>query len=238
MKILGLFSSRLTVLAVAALSVACETTPTIQTGPNAEVSFDGLHKVDNSQADLAWAKPGFDISGYTKILLVGEGIEYAPAENKGRTTIERSRGGPFYIDEDARKRFEDLVRETFADEMSKIEHFEIVTEPGPDVLMIRGGLLDVVSWIPQDPMEQIGRGGIYLNEIGEATLVLELRDSESGAILARSIDRRAAEMPGGMMFESNRVTNANEVRRLVRFWGRRLREGLDGWVERQQQSGS
>ena len=51
----------------------------------------------------------------------------------------------------------------------------------------------------------------------------------SGAILARSIDRRAAEQMGGMMTESNRVTNAAEVRRLVRFWGRRLREGLDGF---------
>jgi hypothetical protein len=237
MKILRLFSSRILVLGVAALSIACTTTPpTIQTGPDAEVSFDGLHKVDNSQADLAWAKPGFDISGYTKIMLVGESIEYAPAENRGRTSIERSRGGPYFIDEDARARFEALVRETFVDEISKIEHFEIVTEPGPDVLMIRGGLLDVTSYIPQDPMDQIGRGGVYLSSVGDATLVLELRDSETAAILARSIDRRAAESPGGMMFESNRVTNASEVRRLIRFWARRLREGLDGWVQQQQGS--
>ena len=233
-----LIAGRVFVLGIAAFSVACTSTPTIQTGPDAEVSFDGLHKVDHSQADLAWAKPGFDISGYSKLLFVGEGIEYAPADNMGRTTIERSRGGPYFIDDDARARFEALVRETFADEMSKIEHFEIVTEPGPDVLMVRGGLLDVVSYIPQDPMDQVGRGGVYLSQVGEATLVLELRDSESGSIIARSIDRRAAEQAGGMMFESNRVTNAAEVRRLIRFWGRRLREGLDGWVERQQGQGS
>ena len=34
-----------------------------------------------------------------------------------------------------------------------------------------------------------------------------------------------------MMINSNRVTNASEIRRLIRFWGRRLREGLDGFVE-------
>ncbi|MDX1403589.1 MAG: DUF3313 family protein [Woeseiaceae bacterium] len=229
-----LIFSRFFVMGIATLAVACTSTPTIQTGPDAEVSFDGLHKVDNAQADLAWARPDFDISGYTKLLLVSEGIEYTPAKNKGRTTIERSRGGPYFIDEDARARFEALVRETFADEMSKIQNFEIVTEPGPDVLMVRGGLLDVTSYVPMDPMDQIGRGGIYLSQVGEATLVLELRDSETGAILARSIDRRAAEQAGGMLFESNRVTNAAEVRRLVRFWGRRLRENLDGWVARQQ----
>jgi hypothetical protein len=234
MKIFGLTASRLLVLAIAALSVACTTAPpTIQTGPDAEVTFDGLHRVDNSQADLAWARPDFDISGYTKIMLVGAGIEYAPAKNRGRTSAERSRPGPYFIDDDARARFEALVAETFLDEIQNIQNFEIVTEPGPDVMMVRGGLLDVESYVPQDPMAQTGRGGIYLSSVGAATLVLELRDSETGAILARSIDRRAAEQPGGMMFQSNRVTNASEVRRLIRFWARRLREGLDGFVESQ-----
>ena len=64
-------------LIFAVVLVACTTAPpTIQTGPDAELSFDGLHKVDNSQADVAWARPDFDISGYTKIWLVGAGIEY------------------------------------------------------------------------------------------------------------------------------------------------------------------
>jgi len=228
MKTLWLLVGRSPVLAVAALAVACTTAPpTVQSGPDAEVSFDGLYRVDNSQADLAWAKPDFDISGYTKIMLVGEGIEYAPAENMGRTSMERSRGGPYFIDEDSRARFEELVRETFVDEMQQVERYEIVTEAGPDVMMIRGGLLDVVSYVPEDPMS--GRSSIYLSSVGEATLVLELRDSETGAILARSIDRRAAEQIGGTMIESNRVTNTAEVRRLVRFWGRRLRESLDGF---------
>ena len=233
MKTLWLSISRLLALAVAALAVACTTTPpSIQTGPDAEVSFDGLHKVDNSQADLAWATPDFDISAYTKIMLVGEGIEYTPAKNRGRTSMERQRGGPYFIDENSRARFEALVSEVFLEEMQKIERFEIVDEPGPDVMMIRGGLLDVVSYVPSDT--NIGRGGIYLRTVGEATLVLELRDSETGAILARSIDRRAAERMGDTMMESNRVTNAAEVRRLIRFWGTRLREGLEGFGQAQE----
>jgi hypothetical protein len=231
MKTLTLTISRSMLMIVAALSVACSTTPpTIQSGPDAELSFDGLYKVDNSKADLAWARSDFDISAYTKIMLVGAGIAYAPAENRARTSMERSRSGPYFISDDSKARFEALVGETFEDEMRKIEHFEIVTEAGPDVMMIRGGLLDVVSYVPQDPINMAGRANIYLRSVGEATLVLELRDSETGAILARSIDRRAAEAAGGMMIDSNRVTNAAEVRRLVRFWGRRLREGLDGFV--------
>lgn len=220
-------------ISIAAIFTGCTATvPTIQTGPDAEVTFDGLHRVDHSQADMAWARPDFDLSGYTKIMLVSAGIEYAPAKNRGRTAMERSRGGPYFIDDNQRESFETLVRDTFLDEISKIEHFEIVSEPGPDVLMVRGALLDVESYVPQDPMDQMGRGSVYLSRVGEATLILELRDSETGAILARSIDRRAAERMGGTLQESNRVTNAAEVRRLVRFWARRLREALDGFVAR------
>jgi hypothetical protein len=41
------------------------------------------------------------------------------------------------------------------------------------------------------------------------------------------MDRRAAERPGGDMFESNRVTNATEVRRLAQTWASLLRTRLE-----------
>ncbi len=217
-----------TPLVFAVVLVACTTAPpTIQTGPDAELSFDGLHKVDNSQADVAWARPDFDISGYTKIWLVGAGIEYRQVKDRGRSTIARSQGGPYFIDDKSRAQFEELVGKVFKEEFEKIEKYELVDGPGPDVLMIRGGLLDVTSYVPPDPIG--GRSYIYLSSVGEATLVLELRDSETGTILARSVDRRAAETIGGTFTRSNSVTNSAEARRLIRFWATRLREGLDGF---------
>lgn len=217
-----------TPLIFAVVLVACTTAPpTIQTGPDAELSFDGLHKVDNSQADVAWARPDFDISGYTKIWLVGAGIEYRQVKDRGRSTIARSQGGPYFIDDKSRAQFEELVGKVFKEEFEKIEKYELVDEPGPDVLMIRGGLLNVTSYVPPDPIG--GRSYIYLSSVGEATLVLELRDSETGTILARSVDRRAAETIGGTFTRSNSVTNSAEARRLIRFWATRLREGLDGF---------
>jgi hypothetical protein len=210
--------------------VACTTTPpTIQTGPDAELSFDGLHKVDNSQADVAWARPDFDISGYTKIWPLGAGIEYRQVKDRGRTSVARSQGGPYFIDEKSRARFEELVGEVFREELQKIERYELVDGPGPDVLMVRGGLLDVVSNVPPEPIG--GRSYVFLSSVGEATLVLELRDGETGTILARSIDRRAAESPGGTMQYSSSVSSASEVRRLIRHWATRLREGLDGFSQ-------
>ena len=219
-----------TSLIFAVVLVACTTAPpTIQTGPDAELSFDGLHKVDNSQADVAWARPDFDISGYTKIWLVGAGIEYRQVKNRGRTSMDRTRGGPYFIDDKSRAQFEELVGTVFKEELQKIEKYELVDGPGPDVLMVRGGLLDVTSYVPPDPVG--GRSHVFLSSVGEATLVLELRDSETGTILARSVDRRAAETIGGTFTRSNSVTNSAEARRLVRFWATRLREGLDGFSQ-------
>ena len=100
-------------------------------------------------------------------------------------------------------------------------------EPGPDVLLIRGGLLDVVSYVPPEPM---GRTEIFLSRVGEATLVLEIRDSISEAIIARAVDRRAAENVARGFSRSNPVMNRAEVRRMASAWARLLRERLDSYA--------
>lgn len=212
---------------VAAVNIGCTTAPpTIDTSDGAEVTFDGLHEVLNSKADMAWAVPGVDLSGYTKIMLQGEGIEYRPGGESGRTMMARSRGGPYEVTERQKERMLAVVREEFLEELGKSEKYTIVEESGPDVLLVRGAILDVVSYVPPDT--NVVRTYVYLSSIGEATIVIELRDSITNAILARAIDRDAAEDMGGWS-ESNRVTNTAEVRRLVRRWARSLREGLEGF---------
>ena len=156
-------------------------------------------------------------------MLQGAGIEYRPGGESGRTFSARSRGGPYEVTEAQKARLRALVAEVFLEELSKSEHFTIVSEPGPDVLLVRGAILDVVSYVPP---EAAGRVKIFISKVGEATLVLELRDSITEAILARAVDRRAAEDVTRMR-ESTRFTNTNEIRRLVGSWARLLRERLD-----------
>ena len=211
-------------------------TPTIQTGPDAEISYDGLHKVDNSYADSAWARPDFDISQYTKIMPLTAGFEYRKDVNRFNSMAARTRGGPYYMDADRRARFEAEVHRIFQEELSKIQYFEFVDSPGPDVLMVVGSLQDIVTFVP-DQSEMPGRTEVFVTSVGEATLVLELRDSETGTILARSIDRRAAESMAGTLSRSDSATNVAAIRRVIRLWATRLREGLDGFVERGRAAG-
>lgn len=218
---------RLIFLPLATLLVfgCASSTPTIDTGPNAEVTFDGLHEVKGGTADMAWAKPGIDLSQYSKIRLQSAGIEYRPGGESGRTFTARSRGGPYEVTEKQKERLRAVMSEAFLDELGKSKRYTLVNESGPDVLLVRGALLDVVSYVPPEPVG--GRSDVYLSSVGEATLVLELRDSITETALARAVDRRAAEDMGGMMQESNRVTNTSEVRRLAKRWASLLRERLD-----------
>lgn len=217
----------LAVLSLVTLAAGCASSPTLDTTNEANMTYDGLYPVKGGTADEAWARPGIDISQYSKILLEGVGIEYRPGGETRRPSMHMSNADHYEVTDRQRTRLTEVVRKAFLDELGRSENFSIVTEPGPDVLLIRGGLFDVVSYVPPEP---IGRGEVYLSSVGEATLVLEIRDSASGAILARAVDRRAAEQSFGLS-ESNRVNNASEVRRLARTWARLLRERLDTYAK-------
>ncbi|MBT8441577.1 MAG: DUF3313 domain-containing protein [Gammaproteobacteria bacterium] len=118
-----------------------------------------------------------------------------------------------------------VVSEIFDEELQKSKRFEITDQLGPDVMILRGTLLDIVSLVPP---ERAGRTEVYLSRVAEATLVLELADSMSNETLARAAERRAAERPGGMnVMWSSPVTNWAEVKRLARRWAIKLRDGLD-----------
>lgn len=220
----GVGRSVIFVVTTVLISGCTSAPPTIDT--SAEVTFDGLYPVKGGRMDEAWARPGVDLSTYSKIVVEGAGVEFRPGGEERRM---RDIGpmGHYAVTVEQKERFREQMGAAFLEELSKSEYFTIVEEAAPNVLLIRGGLLDVVSYIPPDP---IGRGEIYLSRIGEATLVLEIRDSVSEAILIRAIDRRAAEPMGSQLSRSNSVTNSSEFRRLARKWATILREGLDRFV--------
>lgn len=95
-------NSRLAVLTILASIIAitgCETMPTaeptIQMGSNAEVTIDGLHRVDNSKMAMAYVKPDVDLNGYTKIILDPVSIVYKK-EPRGTGRMRSARRGSDY----------------------------------------------------------------------------------------------------------------------------------------------
>ena len=210
--------------------VASAAAPQIQTGQGAETTFDGLARVDNTIMDAVWVRPDIDLRGFRKVLFVPVGVSYRDVEPSDPTTAlrrsTRSRTTElreFRLDEETKALFEAEIGAAFSEEVAASEVYEVVDEAGPDVLQIGVALLDVVSRVPPQAATQ---PRVYIESVEEASLVLEIRGSMSNSVYLRAVDRRAAARQSEMI-ESNRVTNASEIRRLGRRWGEIVRKGLE-----------
>ena len=216
---------KLSIIALVALVAGCAQAPSIQQGPDAEVTFDGLVRIDNGRFRNSWADPDVDFSQYDQIMVGDAVFEFRAVKKSNSSSMtRRANESEFWISDDNKEKLIRVVTEVFRDELDKSENFTKSETAGPNVLILVGGLHDIVSRVPPS---FVGRGDIYLSSVGEATLVLEARDSLSGETIYRAIDRRSAEQVGGQMGVSNTVTNTSEVRRMARRWATRLREGLD-----------
>jgi len=227
---IGSARARLSVVAVAAALTlagvaAAPKQPRIQTGANAEITADGLVRVDKSVVDAAWVKPDFDLTPYSKLMIVSAGVYYKKLKPvKGTAFANRSNGqSEFPVKEESKTKFNEILREEFIKELSKLQRYRIVDKAGPDVLELSGAVIDVESNVP--PYMNSPGVGIYLTSVGAATLLIELRDSQSNELLGRAADRRAADAP--VAINVNTVTGWSEVRLLAQSWASLVRERLE-----------
>jgi outer membrane receptor protein involved in Fe transport len=198
---------------VAALLLAAAAAPAAAQSSSA--NWDGLVEVNARQLDAAFLLPGADFRPYTKVML--EEPEVAFRQNWMRD-MNRSRSpGRRVTEQDAAQILQavsastiDIFSRAFTD-----AGFEVVTRPGPDVLRIRTGVLNLFVNAP-DTMSA-GRSTTFTANAGEATLVLEARDSPTNALLARVVDRRETR---GIPGPTNRVTNTSEFRQMAGNWSR------------------
>jgi hypothetical protein len=77
------------------------------------------------------------------------------------------------------------------------------------------------------PRSVSGVGDIALHALAEATLVIEISDSESEEILARVFDRRAIEGTAIAQKQGPPVTQWEEVEAVCKRWASTVRARLD-----------
>ena len=209
-------------MTAAILLGGCESQPR-ELSLSTEESFDGLRQVKNTLAHRVWVREGLDLSRYDGLMLQGAGIKYRMEEaSPGSVTARRSRS-EFPVTPRARERLREIAKEVFTAELKRSEQFRFTDTAGSSVVLIEAALIDVVSFVPPD---NVGRSDVFLSRVGEATLVVQVSDSQTGSALARMVDRRAAA-PAISGQRSSRPLNEAEVRRLLQRWARQLRTGID-----------
>ena len=224
-------SSAFPVVLLAASLLGCAAGPLpeleIDTGPGAEISADGLHRAKNSGYGQLWLKLDADFASYREIVLDPVSISYKRPPRRVRT--DPGGRGNFALSDHQMSNLERFFREEFEKELSNSEFYQLVDTPGPRVLRVAAEIIDLVVHVPTRP--QPGRVDVFTTSTGEMTLLMELRDSLSGEILARVADRREARAAGhggvNDLYYSNSVTDTDAVRRVFRRWASILRARLD-----------
>lgn len=186
-------------------------------------SWDGLVRVKSKKLQVVFLQPGADFRGYTKVMV--DPTEVAFRKNWARDYNSSIRGtGGRVSDADVEKATQQgaaAATDIFADAFTKAG-YPVVKEAGPDVIRVRTLLLNIHVRAPDIP--QAGRTRSFASEAGEATLVVEARDSETGAMIGRAVDRRLAG--DNSVVSRNQVSNRADFRMLVHSWADASARGL------------
>ncbi len=180
-------------------------------------NWDGLVQVKSKRFDLVYLQPGADLRGYTKVLV--EPTEIAFAKNWQRDYNRSSRALSTRVsDRDVQEAITDGVRaanDIFTDAWTK-GGYVVVTVPGPDVLRIKTGIVNITVNAPDRPTA--GRSYSFSGEAGFATLFVEARDSQTGALIGRAIDRGIAGDNSAAWRTA--VSNRADFRQMVENWAK------------------
>ena len=192
------------------------TTPLAKAEEEPKGTWDGLVEVKPKRIDAGYLLPGADFRPYKKVMMdpveVAFKKDWMKDYNRDTATLSQrlTEEDLAKIAQEARKNFEEVFTETYRN-----SGLEVVTAPGPDVLRLRPGVMDLYISAPDNMTS--GRSRTYTTESGEALLFLEVRDSTTGALLARGLDRRNTRYTGRVQV-SNRVTNLADFRTLFKQW--------------------
>jgi hypothetical protein len=189
----------------------------------APASWDNLVRVSSKRLKYVYLLPGADFRSYTKVML--DPTEVAFAKNWRTDYNRRTGSGGRISDADVQKAVEQggkSATEIFAKAFNE-GGYTVVTTPGPDVLRVRTGIVDLQVDAP-DTMSA-GRVTSYAQEAGEATLIVEARDSVSGALLGRVADRRVAG--DNSHGRRSSVSNRRDFQILAKEWAVICVKGLD-----------
>jgi len=205
--------------ALAMLALAgCTTTPS---GP---AEWDGLVRQPGTRLDAVFLKPDAEIPSYTSFILAPATVQFArnwDPNRGGRSLSRRLDAGDVVAIKDS---LSAMLGDIFREELTA-GGYQVVTEAGPDTLLIIPAIVDLYITAPDT--SAAGRSRTYTANPGRMTLVLELRDSVTGETLARVVDSQSGRSSGFMTI-TNRVTNTADARLVIRNWARALRSGLDG----------
>jgi hypothetical protein len=203
-------------VAVAAALAGCAST---QSPPQ----WEGLEGRPSRAFDQVYVLPGAEFSQFKRVRLDPAEVAFARSWDPNAGTRDLSRRVTPQDLQEIKDGLAQMLQRTFAEELAR-GGYEVTTDLAPDVLRVTPQIVDLQVNAP-DTMAA-GRSRTYVMDAGRMTLVAEARDSVTGQLLARVVDRKQGTDFGTLQW-ANSVTNSAEAQRAISQWARALRAGLD-----------
>jgi hypothetical protein len=187
-------------------------------------TWDGLVEMKGRKLEAVYLLPDANFSNYSKVMLDPSQVAFQQdwRQNYNSTTMTLGNQITAQAVQQDIAEGEAALNKIFAQAFTK-EGYQIVTAPGPGVARVGVAVVDLSITAPQSDM---GFGASYGVDAGEATLIVEVRDSVSNQLLGRGLDRRAAGADEGDGFPRNAVTNRDDFQQLFQTWANIAAKGL------------
>ena len=180
---------------------------------------EGLVEVRVRGLQQYLVQPDADLARYRSVMLDPVEVSF------DRRWEPRPAGRDLTVEEKTKLRA-DVARVVQKEVISELTQggYQIVSEPGDDVLRVRAEIRNLYLNAPD--VQRSARSQTFTRSAGALTLVAELRDSASGALIARALDRY--EDPEDAWFQlTTSIDNNEAVRQAAESWARGLRSQLD-----------
>jgi hypothetical protein len=185
--------------------------------PQSERTPDGLVRRPSQQIDMVFVAPGASLAAYQRVILDPVNLAFKLDWQQRNPDVSASDVGRI------RSQGAAVFHEIFSNALTMQHGYPITMQPAPDTLRVSASLTELdVSAAPGTA----GNQRMFIVSPSDLTLTLELRDSQSGALLARAIDKEKGRTFGNLKVEGS-VENSAEARRALDMWAGLLRAALD-----------
>jgi len=185
--------------------------------------WDGLSRVPSKRFYLAYIQPGATFAGYTKVMLDPTEVAFHKNWRRDYNSSTRDLSGRVSDSEiqEAVKQAVAEANDIFAKAWQK-GGYAVVNAPGPDVLRVSAGVVNINVSAPD--RQRAGRSYSFSDTAGNATLVVEVRDSITNSLLGRAVDQKVAGDDTRGWRTS--VSNRDDFRQIVEDWARDCVAGM------------
>lgn len=183
-------------------------------------AWEGLVDVRSGRLDLTFVAPGADFRPYRALLVEPVKVTFHKdwmANNNSRYTAGRT------ITEQDATAIAELMGENLTEILTEAitrEGLTIVTTPVPGAMRLSSALVNLYVNAPESLIEH----GWMQSEVvraGQATLVIEMRDAQTGAVLRRIMDNRETRQAMASQL-ATRGANITDFRALFKAWAKDL----------------